>query len=312
MAVPSFYALMPPILKALDDGRSRPVGDIRARVAHDMGLSGDDIKQALPNGITKFAHRVGWGITGLVRAGCLARTSRGVYRLTEAGQELRSRDLSELTIRVLEEFPSFVEWRRSFPSRSADVESEVDKQAQETATDALTPEEMLDRAYREMTDALEADVLRRIRDAEPKILEQVAVALLCAMGYGGGNPAMGTVTGQSNDGGIDGRILLDDLGLDNVYVQAKRYKENHLVGSGAIREFTGSLVEQGGTKGVFVTTAEFSASAKDAANKSTKQIALINGNQLARLMVRHGVGVRELRKLEIKQLDEDYFDQDSV
>ena len=177
---------------------------------------------------------------------------------------------------------------------------------------ADTPEEALDRAARQARRALEADVLDRVRKAAPEFLERVVVDLLIAMGYGGGDAAMGRVTGRSGDGGIDGTIREDALGLDEVYLQAKKYAAGNTVGEGDLRNFAGAIDAANTTKGVFVTTASFTQAAKNYVARSPKRIVLIDGEALARLMVAHDVGVRIKIKYEIKRIDEDYFEPEDV
>ena len=175
-----------------------------------------------------------------------------------------------------------------------------------------TPEEALVRADRRLRSALEVDVLQRVRDASPAFLEQAIVDLLIAMGYGDGDAAKGRVTGRSGDGGIDGTIREDALGLDEVYVQAKKYAEGNAVGEGDLRNFAGAIDAAGTTKGVFVTTADFTRTARNYVARSPKRIVLIDGPELARLMVRYGIGVRTRATYEIKRVDEDYFDQEAL
>ena len=209
-------------------------------------------------------------------------------------------------MKLLETYPLFAEWRQRTtpPSSRTAVASKLDENLSETL------EEALDRAVPQMNSALEADVLHRVRHAPPAFLERVIVNLLIAMGYGGGDADKGRVTGRSGDGGIDGTIREDALGLDEVYVQAKKYAEDKAVGQGDLRNFAGAIDAAGTTKGVFVTTATFTRDAKDYVEKSPKRIVLIDGAELARLMVRHGVGVRIRAVHEIKGIDDDYFDQD--
>lgn len=180
-----------------------------------------------------------------------------------------------------------------------------------SADSANTPEEELERVVQQLCDELEADVLDRVRKAPPAFLEQVVVDLLIAMGYGKGDAAMGQVTGRSGDGGIDGTIREDALGLDEVYVQAKKYADGNTVGEGEVRNFAGAIDAAGTTKGVFVTTSGFTSSAKDYVARSPKRIVLIDGEELARLMVAYNIGVRT-RIREIKRIDEDYFDQEAL
>ena len=175
-----------------------------------------------------------------------------------------------------------------------------------------TPEETLDRVAGELRAMLEAEILNRVRNAAPEFLERVVVDLLIAMGYGGGDAAMGRVTGRSGDGGIDGTIREDALGLDEVYVQAKKYGDSNTVGERDLRNFAGAIDATGTTKGVFVTTSGFTRAARDYVERSPKRIVLIDGEELARLMFKHGVGVRTRVRHEIKRVDEDYFDQEAL
>ena len=175
-----------------------------------------------------------------------------------------------------------------------------------------TPEEALDLAARQLSSALEADVLHRVCNGAPAFLERVVVDLLIAMGYGGGDASKGRVTGRSGDGGIDGTIREDALGLDEVYVQAKKYADGNTVGEGDLRNFAGAIDAAGTTKGVFVTTAGFTRAARDYVARSPKRIVLIDGEELARLMVRHGIGVRTRVRYDVKRIDEDYFDQEAL
>ncbi|MXY66743.1 MAG: hypothetical protein F4206_08780 [Gammaproteobacteria bacterium] len=175
-----------------------------------------------------------------------------------------------------------------------------------------TPEEILARSASVLNSALEADVLDRVRNAGHSFLELVVVDLLIRMGYGGGDPENGRVTGQKGDGGIDGTIREDALGLDEVYVQAKKYADGNRVGESELRNFAGAIDAAGTTKGVFVTTSGFTKSAVEYVDRSPKRIILIDGERLAQLMVRHGIGVRTRETWEIKRIDEDYFDQEAL
>ena len=308
MPVPDFQLLMLPALKAFADGGEPTLAQVRERVAVAEGLSADDVQEMLPSGRqTVFVNRVSWAVIYMARAGLLERVRRGLYQLTPEGERLLSRKPSRIDLKLLEEYPEYVEWsqRANAPPSIKDVAST------QNADSSNTPEETLDRAARQLSGVLEADVLHRVRDAAPAFLERVVVDLLIAMGYGGGDAAMGQVTGRSGDGGIDGTIREDALGLDEVYVQAKKYAEGNAVGEGDLRDFAGAIDAAGTTKGVFVTTAGFTHAAKDYVARSPKRIILIDGAELARLMVRHGIGVRTWVRHEIKRIDEDYFDQEA-
>ena len=308
MAVPDFQSLMLPSLKAFAGGGEPTLTQVRERVAAAEGLAADDVREMLPSGRQAvFVNRVSWAVIYMERAGLLERVRRGLYRLTPEGKRLLSRKPSRIHLNLLGEYPDFAEWSQRAKPRppSKDMASKQNEDISDT------PEEALDRAARQLSGALEADVLHRVLDAAPAFLERVVVDLLIAMGYGGGDAAMGQVTGRSGDGGIDGTIREDALGLDEVYVQAKKYAEGNAVGEGDLRNFAGAIDAAGTTKGVFVTTGGFTRAAKDYVARSPKRIVLIVGAELARLMVRHGIGVRTRILHEIKRIDEDYFDQEA-
>ena len=299
MPVPDFQSLMLPVLRALADGNDTAVREVRERVANAEGLTDKDLQEMLPSGRQRtFTNRVAWALDYLLRAALVERVRRGVYRVADEGKRLLAKPPKRLNIRYLRRFPAFVASKK-------EAEKGPDKPSG-------TPEEALEAADRELTEAMEAEVLDRLRKASPSFLERVVVSLLVAMGYGGGDASMGRVTGGAGDGGIDGTIKEDKLGLDEVYLQAKKYASGSTVGVGELRNFVGALVGARAQKGVLVTTADFTASAKDFAAQSPKRVVLINGRRLARLMVRHDVGVRvrdpHRRPILIKSIDEDFFD----
>ena len=242
------------------------------------------------------------------RAGLVQRVRRAVYRLTADGERLLAREPSRVDNDVLGTYPAFVEWKHRERPRLPHIERPQPRDDESKET----PEETLDRAAGELRALLEAEVLDRVRNAAPVFLERVVVDLLIAMGYGGGDAAMGRVTGRSGDGGIDGTIREDAPGLDEVYLQAKKYGDGNAVGEGDLRNFAGAIDAAGTTKGVFVTTAGFTRAARDYVARSPKRIVLIDGKELARLMAQHGVGVRTRVRHEIKRIDEDYFDQEAM
>ena len=309
MPVPDFQSLMLPTLKAFTSGAELPLSAVRDRVAVAERLSDEDLREVLPSGRQKvFANRVNWAVTYMERASLVERIRRGVYRLTHQGESLLSRTPARIDINLLKEYPEFTEWSRRSNASSQDKDmAEVERN-----DISETPEEALDRAAEQLRSTLEADVLQRVRDAAPAFLERVVVGLLIAMGYGGGDAASGRVIGRSGDGGIDGKIREDTLGLDEVYVQAKKYAEGNTVGEGDLRNFAGAIDAAGTTKGVFVTTSGFTQAAKDYVARSPKRIVLIDGEELARLMVRHGIGVRTRITYELKRIDEDYFESEEL
>ena len=305
MPVPDFPSLMLPALKALIQGEDTPVAKIRERIAIAERLSADDVREMLPSGgQSVLANRVSWAVWHLEHARLLERIRRGVYRLTQDGERLLARTPSRIDMKLLNQYPAYVEWKTQANDESRD------KDVAESASDAVTetPEETLDRVSQQLSNALGAEVLNRVRSGAPAFLEQVVVDLMIKMGYGDGDAEMGRVTGRSGDGGIDGTIREDALGLDEVYVQAKKYAEGNTVGEGDLRNFAGAIDAAGTTKGVFVTTAKFTRAAREYVARSPKRIVLIDGEELSRLMVQNGVGVRTWVHHEIKRIDEDYFE----
>ena len=307
MPIPDFQSLMLPALKALADGVEKPVSEIRNHIAKAQELTPEEMQELLPSGRQPvFVNRVSWALLHLGRAGLSERVRRGVWRLTEEGESLLAGEPPRIDLNYLRNYPAYVAWRSSKKTSP----SSGDTHAPDDSAD--TPEEELDRIVRQLRNELEADVLDRVREAPPAFFEQVVVDLLIAMGYGGGDAAMGQVTGRSGDGGIDGTIREDALGLDEVYVQAKKYADGNTVGEGDLRNFAGAIDAAGTTKGVFVTTSGFTSSAKSYVARSPKRIVLIDGEELARLMVVHSIGVRTRIHHEIKRMDEDYFDQEAL
>ena len=288
--------------------RPTRISEVRARVAAAEALAPGDLREMLPSGHQSvFANRMSWVVLHMERAGLLERVGRGIYRLTEQGEKLLVQASARIDRKTLRENPAYREWRdrvgKSSPGKgtgSIQADGSPD-----------TPEEALEHAARQLRIEVEAEVLKRVLEAPPAFLERVVVDLLIAMGYGGGDAAMGHVTGRSGDGGIDGTIREDALGLDEVYIQAKKYTEG-TVGEGALRNFAGAIDAAGTTKGVFVTTTSFTRAAREYVARSPKRIVLIDGEELAHLMVAHDVGVRTRVRHDIKRIDEDYFDQETM
>ena len=299
---------MLPTLKALADGAETPLSDVRARVAAAEELTPEDLGELLPSGHqTVFANRVSWALTGMGIAGLVEKVRPGCWRLTEEGERLLAQAPSRIDRELLLGYPAYKAYVLQRKTRRRNRRSPNQGTGSAPLRGADTPEEALDRAAGQLNDALKAEVLKRVRDAAPAFLERVVMDLLIAMGYGGGDAAMGWVTGGPGDGGIDGKIREDKLGLDEVYLQAKKYAAGNTVGESALRNFAGALDAAGTSKGVFVSTSDFTNAARDYVARSPKRIVLIDGEELARLMVTHDIGVRRKLRYEVKQIDEDYF-----
>ncbi|TCD05364.1 restriction endonuclease [Erythrobacteraceae bacterium CFH 75059] len=299
--VPDFQTLMLPLLEEAAGGTTR-VRDMVDRLALRFALTQEQQAQRLPSGRqTTFANRVHWAKTYLCKAGLLAPMSRGVFAITREGEAALREAPGRITTASLRRYAAFEAFVTSSTKREADATSPPE------AEQELPPNERMLRAREELESALAADLLARLVAAPPAFFEQAVVRLLIAMGYGGSPDEMGEVLGGSGDGGVDGVINQDELGLEQVYVQAKRYAPGTAVGAEAIRGFFGALDQRKARKGLFVTTARFSHQARQTADGLSKRIVLVDGETLGRLMVRHSVGCRVEERIAIKAVDEEFF-----
>jgi restriction system protein len=274
------------------------------RLGEELGLSEAARAALLASGRqTIFANRVHWAKTYLAKAGLVEATKRGHFRLTQRGVDVLAASPERIDNRFLSRFEEF----RQFSDRSAQsTDAEVVPEPADAAEQ--TPDEIMRAAHRRIEAALAEELLDRVRAAPPEFFERLIVNLLLAMGYGGSAANAGRALGRSGDDGVDGVIDQDALGLDRVYIQAKRYAAGNSVGPGAIRDFFGSLDRHKAAKGLFVTTSGFTSSARETADYLSKRIVLIDGEQLTRLMIRHNVGCRIEEVLHVKKVDEDFFE----
>lgn len=306
MAVPDFQSLMLPVLMATANGEiSAP--DLRNRVAASIMLSEEDSKEMLPSGRqTTFGNRTAWANVFLQRAGLIEKTGRGVYRITAAGLQVIAENPPRIDMPFLERFPSYVEWRQKSSAGGFDKPNRKNG-ASPIGQVSATPEELMGQSYQTLTGALEADLLDRMREMSPTFFEQLVIDLLRELGYGGGQSERGKAIGGPGDGGLDGVINEDTLGLDRVYVQAKRYGAGHAVGRPEVQAFSGSLDGVSATKGILITTGSISPRAREYVSRISKRIILIDGMELSRLMVEKEIGVRVTEIYKIKKIDENYF-----
>jgi restriction system protein len=307
MPIPTYEQIMAPMLKRLTaSGLETSMANLLPDLAKDFGLSDGERAQRLPSGKQAiFANRCAWAKFYLVRAGLLETTRRAHVKVTPAGHALQASKLAHIDRKVLLTIPAFAAWWAE--TQNSGSTNELDGAAVPDAPSVATPDDQIDGAAKLLAAAVETDMLDRLRTVAPQKFEQIVVDLLIAMGYGGGDPEMGQRLGKTGDGGIDGVIQEDALGLDAIYVQAKRYKDGNNVGPETMRGFIGSLAIARATKGVFVTASRFTTEARASASTPQHRVALIDGEEFARLLVRHNVGVSTKRTIEIKKLDEDYF-----
>jgi restriction system protein len=301
MAVPGFQELMLPLLQIAGDGQEHSLGEAIDSLALEFGLTDEDRNELLPSGRqAKLDNRVGWARTHLGKARLLESAGRGKFRISDRGIQVLNSNPPEINLSFLLQFPEFVEFR-NVSRQSTPREEEQDEPNQ-------TPEEILEASYQNLRRALAQALLERIKVCSPRFFERLVVDLLVAMGYGGSRKDAGQAVGQSGDGGIDGIIKEDRLGLDVVYIQAKRWENS--VGRPIVQAFAGSLEGLRARKGVFITTSQFSQDAKDYVTRIEKKIVLIDGEQLTNLMIDHGVGVAEVASYTVKKVDIDYFDEE--
>lgn len=301
MPIPDYQTLMLPVLQSAAQGEVK-FRDVVTSLAQTFGLTDEEVAELLPSGQqTVFINRVGWAKTYLNKAGLIETTRRGHFHLTDQGQGVLASDPPKIDNAYLMQFEGF----RQFRDRTKKDEEAPDRKADE---ETHTPDEIMRAAHQQIESALAQDLLERILAAPPDFFERLIINLLISMGYGGSAPEAGRALGRSGDDGVDGVIDQDALGLDRVYIQAKRYAPGNSIGSGAIRDFFGSLDRHKASKGLFVTTSTFSPSAKETAEFLSQRIVLIDGTQLAKLMIRFNVGCRIEETLYVKKIDEEFFE----
>lgn len=306
MPIPDFQTLMLPVLKLFADGATS-VSDCLSPLQTAFAITEEEADQLLPSGrVTTLASRTHWARTYLSKAGLLSSPKRNEHVITDKGRKLLASGPTRIDIKALEQFDGFADWRtQSRPDFESALKELPDRPL--AIDDRQTPEDAIQSAHAILMAALRDDLLAILKDINPVRFERLILDLLVAMGYGGGDLSNSKMTKGSGDAGIDGIIYEDALGLDSVFIQAKRYATDVKVGRPAIQQFIGSLTGEGATKGVFVTTSDFSTEARNALTKVPHRIVLINGQELARLMIRHGVGVRTRTTYLVRGVDEDYF-----
>lgn len=301
MAVPDYQTFMLPVLKYAGKHRDElPMKLLLKTMAEQFTLSEHDLRELLPSGVsTTFGSRVGWACTYLKKAGLLEAPHRGYIRISPRGQEVLSQKPTKIDVNFLRQFPEFV----AFHSAKSPKEN---KSLAEDASSIQTPQEQIETSYRELRAALASELLEKLKQTTPNFFERLVVALLVRMGYGGSLKDAGKAIGKAGDEGIDGIIKEDKLGLDAIYIQAKRWKDN-AVGRPSIQQFAGALAGQGAHKGIFITTSNFTDDARSFTTKVNSKIVLIDGEELANLMIEFGIGVTTTVSYELKRIDSDYF-----
>ncbi|MBM3423460.1 MAG: restriction endonuclease [Chlorobi bacterium] len=296
MAIPDFQTIILPLLRFCADGKEHANQESLDALATEFGLTNDERKKLLPSGQQRvFDNRVAWARAHMKMALLIENPRRGIFRITGRGKSILEQSPPSIDLKFLRQFSEYVDAREK-PKSDASTE---------TAEEAQTPEEQIEQAYETLRENLAGELLQQLKSASPSFFEKVVVDVLVRMGYGGSLKDAGQAIGRSGDEGIDGVINEDRLGLDSIYIQAKRWEGT--VSRPEIQKFAGALQGKRATKGVFITTSDFSEGSRDFASNISSKIILIDGNQLADLMIEYGVGVSTIVTYELKKLDSDFF-----
>lgn len=304
--IPDYQSLMLPLLKLLSDGKEHKYRELIETLVEKFHLTAEERKDLLASGNQPiFDNRVGWAKTYLKKAGLIESTQRATFVITQLGKEVLSKNPDKIDVKYLNQFSSFVEFRK-FSRKDNESEEEESK----NGANENTPEEILDSAYQSIRKSLASELLQKVIDLSPSFFERLVIDLLVKMGYGGSVKDAGKAIGKSGDEGIDGTIKEDKLGLDTIYIQAKKWKTGNIVGRPEIQKFVGALAGQGAKKGIFITTSTFTKDALDYNPRNETKIVLIDGEQLAQLMIDFNIGCTTQQIYELKKIDNDYFSEE--
>jgi restriction system protein len=303
MAIPDYESIILPLLKYIADGKEHSKREATDGLAKIFRLSDTERKELLPSGQQAvFDNRVGWARTYLKKAGLLESTKWGYFKITQRGLNVLQKQPPKIDVEFLKQFSEFAEFKKITKKKKMEVKGQAE------FTTIQTPEELLETGYNMIRQELIQELLKKTKGCSPDFFERLVIELLINMGYGGSRQDAGKAIGKSGDGGIDGIINEDRLGLDNIYIQAKRWGEG-VVGSPEIQKFVGALAGKKAKKGIFITTSTFSKNAIDYAASLENKVVLIGGEQLANLMIDFNVGVSKYGLYEIKKIDTDYFSE---
>lgn len=304
MPIPDFQTIMLPLLKSLSDGKEHHLGEIIEKICAQFKLTDQERQALLPSGKQAVIdNRVGWARTYLFKAGLIESPKRGHHQITQRGAQLLEDDLQRIDIKFLERFPEFIEFRTIKKEQSEDAwvdQIKVNKKIEE-----VTPDELIEDGFNSIQASLGQELLSKIRASSPSFFEKTVKRLLESMGYGEGK-----ITGQSGDGGIDGYIYQDKLGLDKILFQAKRFGEGTPVTPSMLRDFIGTLTTSDASKGVFITTSRFPKDAENIISRCPKPLKLIDAPKLIKLMIEFNIGASPSKVYEIKRIDSDFFDEE--
>ena len=304
--IPDYQTLMLPLLKLVADKQEHKYRDLIENLATEFQVTEDERKELLASGNQAiFDNRVGWAKTYLKKSGLLDSPKRATFVITELGLQTLKKNPNRIDAKYLKQFPAFLEFQKA--SRN---DNDTEEEIVSVETNQQTPEENLDKAYQRIRKSLASELLNKVVELSPTFFERLVVELLVKMGYGGSIKDAGKAIGKSGDEGIDGTIKEDKLGLDIIYIQAKRWKPGNVVGRPELHKFVGALAGQGAKKGIFITTSNFTKEASEYTPKNETKIVLIDGEQLAQLMIDYNLGCTSQQIYELKKIDSDYFDEE--
>ena len=304
--IPDYQSLMLPILKLVADKQEHKYRDLIENLATEFQVTDEERKELLASGNQAiFDNRVGWAKTYLKKAGLLDSPKRATFVITQIGLDTLKKNPDRVDAKYLRQFPAFLEFQNA--SRN---DNDSEEEIVIVETNEQTPEENLDKAYQRIRKSLASELLNRVVELSPTFFERLVVELLVKMGYGGSIKDAGKAIGKSGDEGIDGTIKEDKLGLDIIYIQAKRWRPGNVVGRPELHKFVGALAGQGAKKGIFITTSNFTKEASEYTPKNETKIVLIDGEHLAQLMIDYNLGCTTQQIYELKKIDSDYFGEE--
>lgn len=300
--IPDYQSIMLPLLEFIKDGKEYKMRNVTDELALKFGVSEEEQKELLPSGVAPvFYNRTAWAKTYLKKAGLIDSPKQGIVVISKRGLDVLKKKPTSINVKFLKQFSEFVEFQTS--KREDEIEITEEQSIQ-------TPEELLETAYQKIRKSLASELINKVVELSPAFFEKLVVELLVKMGYGGSIKDAGKAMGKSGDEGIDGTIKEDKLGLDIIYIQAKRWKPGNVVGRPELQKFVGALAGQGAKKGIFITTSNFTKEAIEYTPRNETKIVLIDGHQLAQLMIDYNLGCTPQQTYEVKKIDSDYFGEE--
>ena len=302
--IPDYQSIMLPLLEFISDGREYKMRNVTDELAIKFGVTEEEQKELLPSGVAPvFYNRTAWAKTYLKKAGLIDSPKQGIVIISNRGLDVLKKKPSSINVKFLKQFSEFVEFQTSKREDEIGTETNEEQSTQ-------TPEELLETAYQKIRKSLASELINKVVELSPTFFEKLVVELLVKMGYGGSIKDAGKAMGKSGDEGIDGTIKEDKLGLDIIYIQAKRWKPGNVVGRPELQKFVGALAGQGAKKGIFITTSNFTREAIEYTPRNETKIVLIDGHQLAQLMIDYNLGCTPQQTYEVKKIDSDYFGEE--